>query len=185
MKKKLLILLAISTLMFNGLIHRTSLSNELSVPSKNLVNYTLVQSASNQEVQKELDKLLTYLQNRFDLGFGKNYYVEKLKIKDILAFIKNYVIAINEALPSKLDKWSGNIGPIVKQADNEEFLIEYLQNRKTSPNIKLLEETDIEMKYTINVNFINLSKEQIERESETELANDLKGTLTIHGTIVL
>ena len=114
--------------MFNGLINKTSLSRELSISADNLVNNSLVQRVSNENVQKELDKLLSYLRNSFDLGFGKNYYYEKIKIKDIARFIKNYVIAVNEALPLKLDKWSGNIGTIVKEADNEEFLIEYLQD---------------------------------------------------------
>lgn len=181
MNKILLILIGTSSLMVNGLTCKTLSIRKISNITENSSNINLIQQASNETVQKELNKILSHLRNKIDIGFGKNYYIEKLTVNDLLKHIEKYVIAVNKGNSSPFDEWSGNIGFVVKETDQDELLSTYLLKKKTSPNIEVIEETDDQIKFTVNVNFINLN----EGESEDEIENTLEGTLIINGVITL
>lgn len=166
--KKILSIFALN-LLISGSLMPTPLVNQKNLVSSNLV--------SRQELQKELDKLISFLmKNRqgIDTFYDKVYY-NILKFKDIFDHIKEYVLV---APNSGINEISENIGFNIKGVNENDFVNLYTEQKKSSPNIKITDKA--QGKFIMTINFLDLREVT---EANDQSGSELIGTIKVNGAL--
>lgn len=157
-----------------NLLISSSLMPKILINQKNSVSNNL---ASRQELQEEVDELISFLMRAsrgIDTIYDRVYY-NILKFKDIFEHIKEYVIA---APNSGINTISENIGFKIKGVNENDFVNLYTEQKKSSPNIKITDKA--RGKFIMTINFLDLTEVT---DANDQSGSELIGTIKVNGSL--